>query len=94
MIELRRDEVLQRGTFEVIYAGTGYVLAYKRELNGRRYYVILNFADATQITELPEPIGEVIAESYPGSAVVRDDGRVSIMGFGAALLRVRSDPDN
>lgn len=94
LIELRHDEVLQRGTFEVVYAGTGYVLAYKRELDERRYYVILNFADATQITELPEPIRAVIAETSPGATVVREDGRVSITGFGAALLQVGPDLDS
>lgn len=86
LLELRRDPVLQRGDFEVIDAGSGYVLAYKRSLNNATYYTVLNFAAAMQIVTLPIAVKEILAATHAGAAMVRDDGRVSLQGFAAALL--------
>jgi alpha-glucosidase len=86
LLELRNDAVMRQGSFEVVGAGSGYVLAYKRELGGNSYYVICNFAAAMQIVELPVSVGGIIAETSIGAATVRDDGRVSLQGFGAAIL--------
>jgi len=86
LLALRKDSVLQRGNFEVVDSGSGYVLAYKRSLEGTVQYVVCNFAAAMQIVTLPIPMKKILAETHIGSATIRDDGRVSLQGFGAALL--------
>lgn len=91
LMELRRDQTIQRGSFTVVPAGSGYVLAYERSLNNVSYYVLCNFADVAQVTELPKLVGDIVAETLPGVATIRSDGRVSVAGFGAVLLRVVSD---
>lgn len=93
LMELRRDPVLQRGSFEVVESGSGYVLAYKRSLDGTTYYAVLNFAGAMQVISLPTAVNTVLAASRSGAAVIRGDGRVSLQGFGAALLTAAAQTD-
>lgn len=90
LLQLRREPLWQRGSFTVVDTDTGYVLAYARELDGQRYYVALNYADAAQICALPEVIVDVVAMTHPGAVTVRSDGRVSLEGFGAAVLVPRA----
>lgn len=63
LISLRKQmPVLRYGSYERFYAGTGYVLAFKREYEGARAYVLINFADQPQHIELPESV-KLIATS-------------------------------
>jgi alpha-glucosidase len=86
LLELRKEAVMQRGSFEIVSAGSGYVLAYKRTLGDVNYYVVCNFAAAMQILDLPVPMTALVAETHINSTVIRPDGRVSLQGFGAAIL--------
>ena len=91
LLEHRHDPVLRAGSFEVVPADSGYVLVYKRSLEGKTYYVVLNFADAMQIISLPEPVSGITVMTHPWGTLIREDGRVTLQGFGAALLIATSD---
>lgn len=53
LTELRRDPILQAGSYHPVEA-TGDVLAYERRLAGRRRLVALNLGDAPQTLALPD----------------------------------------
>lgn len=86
LLKLRTEALWQRGSFEIVDCGSGYVLAYKRSLDNALCYVVCNFAAAMQILELPSSVDTIVAETHIGSTTIREDGRVSLQGFGAAIL--------
>ena len=56
LIALRKlFPALIHGSFERFYAGTGYVLAFKRQFGNQELYVLANFADSPQDITLPQP---------------------------------------
>ena len=55
--------VLRFGSFEPLDVGSGYVLAFKRELDGARAYVVVNYADSSQRISLPEQARVVASTS-------------------------------
>lgn len=86
LLVLRREAAISYGSFELVDTDSGYILAYKRILEQTTYYAVLNFADAAQIVSLPVKAAEVVIATHLGAAVVRDDGRISLQGFTAALV--------
>lgn len=94
LLKLRTEVVWQRGNFEVVNSGSGYVLAYRLSLGGEERYVVCNFAAAMQILELPVSVKAVLAETHIGSTTIREDGRVCLQGFGAAILSGEAPQDN
>ncbi len=54
---------LVHGSYENIDVGNGYVLAFKRELWGEKFYVVVNFADQLQEFKLPEECQTVLTSS-------------------------------
>jgi alpha-glucosidase len=55
LVRLRKQyPVLRIGSFTRLFVGSGYVLAFKRELDDQRVYVVVNFADQPQDIQLPE----------------------------------------
>jgi alpha-glucosidase len=86
LLELRKDPVLQRGTFKVVACDSGYVLAFERSVDGTVYYAVFNFANAMQIITLPVRAKELRVSTHLGGVTIRDDGRVVLPGFAAALL--------
>lgn len=62
LIRARKQlQVLRDGSFNRVWVGSGYVLAFKRELEGKKVYVTMNFADQPQRIELPEPAAPFIS---------------------------------
>jgi len=55
--------VLRFGSFEPLDVCSGYVLAFKRELDGARAYVVVNYADSPQRISLPEQARVVASTS-------------------------------
>lgn len=82
LIKLRKEyPALIGGTFERFYAGSGYVLAFKRELGSQRLYVLVNFAEDRQPISLPEHCAPLLSS--------RDKNNVdvdSIEGNSAAIF--------
>lgn len=86
LLALRHDPVLRSGSFELVEPGSGYVLAYKRSLNGATYYIACNFAAAMQIVTLPTTIRDIRVMTHIGAASILDDRRVGLQGYSAVIL--------
>lgn len=82
LINLRKEmPVLVNGSFETFFSGSGYVLSFKRELEGQRVYVFMNFADAEQSINIPEDC-VLLASSQPrdfGQPLNRLNGHQAIL---------------
>lgn len=94
LLALRRESVLRDGKFELVESGSGYVLAFRRSLDGATYYVVCNFADAMQFVTLPVVARNIQAMTHVGAATVLEDGRVSLQGYSAAILSEVAEQDN
>jgi alpha-glucosidase len=86
LLALRNDDVLKRGSFEVIGTDNGFLLVYKRELGEKRYYAVHNFADQTQTVTLPEQAKDILVATKPGDASIQANNQVSLKGYAAALF--------
>ena len=83
LIALRKQyPALVHGSFEKIYVGTGYVLAFKREYGNQRLYVLVNYAEDEQAISLPEQC--VLLASSQRTQTKTDIN--SIRGLEAVLL--------
>lgn len=58
---------LIHGSYENIDVGNGFVLAFKREADGERFYVVVNFADQPQEFTLPENCKVVLSSDVKTS---------------------------
>lgn len=67
LLRLRRDPVLQEGTFAPVIAGTSGTFAYTRTLGTQRIQVACNFTAGMQ----PDPFsgGELLLGNYPTSSI-------------------------
>lgn len=83
MINLRKEfPALVYGSFERFYAGSGYLLSFKRELHDQRLYVIVNYADSPQNLEIPEKYS-LLTSSQPRNP---ESDISTINGFEAVIL--------
>lgn len=84
LLQLRRElPILPRGTLEKIHTGNGFVLGFKREFEGQRAYIFVNFADSEQVVSMPEP-GELLITTDSG--VRLDNNTVILSPHGAGLV--------
>lgn len=77
---------LVHGSYQGIDTGNGYVLAFRRELDGERYYVVVNFADQSQDFSLPESCRVVIT-----SDVTMESNPSTIGPYKAILFRAEDN---
>ena len=88
LLKLRQElPVLRSGSLEFFDTGNGYVLAFKRELDGARAYVLVNYADSAQSVVLPETA--VLLASSQRAADESEYPSIELGGYEAVLLVVR-----
>ena len=70
---------------EKLDTGNGFVLGFRRQLDGRQLQIYINFADSAQTVWLPET-GRVIIGTNPN---IRVDGNVlQLPGYGGVLIDI------
>ena len=89
LLKLRQElPVLRSGSLEFFDTGNGYVLAFKRELDGTRAYVLVNYADSPQTVALPET-AVLLASSQRAADGSEECSSIELGGYEAVLLVVR-----
>ena len=86
LLELRHElPILRYGTMEKLDTGNGFVLGFRRQLDGQQLQIYINFADSVQTVWLPET-GRVIIGTNPD---IRVDGNVlQLPGYGGVLIDI------
>ena len=87
LLELRHElPILRHGTMEKLDTGNGFVLGFRRQLDGQQLQIYINFADSAQTVWLPET-GRVIIGTNPDTRV---DGNVlQLPGYGGVLIDIK-----
>lgn len=86
LLELRHElPILRYGSMEKLDTGNGFVLGFRRQLDGRQLQIYINFADSVQTVWLPNS-GRVIIGTNPD---IRVDGDVlQLPGYGGVLIDI------
>ena len=86
LLELRHElPILRYGSMEKLDTGNGFVLGFRRQLDGRQLQIYINFADSAQTVWLSET-GRVIIGTNPD---IRVDGNVlQLPGYGGVLIDI------
>ena len=87
LLELRHElPILRHGTMEKLDTGNGFVLGFRRQLDGQQMQIYINFADSAQTVWLPNS-GRVIIGTNPD---IRVDGDVlQLPGYGGTLIDIK-----
>ena len=86
LLELRHELlVLRHGSMEKLDTGNGFVLGFRRQLDGRQLQIYINFADSVQTVWLPNS-GRVIIGTNPDIRV--DDEVLQLPGYGGVLIDI------
>lgn len=89
LIRLRRQRsVLRLGSYTKIFVGSGYVLAFKRELADQRVYVVMNFADQPQHIEIPELCTRLVSSPTHPAEQKNQAKELTLQAFEAAVYTI------
>lgn len=84
LLKLRRKmPIITHGTLEKIDTGNGFVFGFKRELNGQRAYIFVNFAESEQYVQLPE-YGELVATTHDYTRC--EESALLLPSYGGGLI--------
>ncbi len=84
LLRLRRElPIISRGTLKKIDTDNGFVLGFRREFEGQRAYVFVNFANSEQTASVPEP-GELLITT--DNDVHLDNNTLVLSPYGAGLV--------
>ena len=87
LLELRHElPILRHGTMEKLDTGNGFVLGFRRQLDGQQLQIYINFADSAQTVWLPET-GRVIIGTNPDIHV--DGDVLQLPGYGGVLIDIK-----
>jgi alpha-glucosidase len=91
LIRLRREnDVLSVGTFRLVSAEDG-VLAYMRELAGRRVLVALNMSDRQRDFHGKRPVGKALLSTYLDHLAPSDTGEIHLRANEGLICRLLPD---
>lgn len=80
------NDLMKYGSFETMFVGNGYVFAYKREYEGKRYYTALNFDNTPQFVTMPE-MGKVVYATHPVDLPeLADDRSITLRPYEGILV--------
>lgn len=77
--------ILVKGSLEPVDIGNGLILALKRTYEGRRAYILVNFANAEQYAILPEQ-GRIITSTHPWVDMYMNDRNITLPGHAGVLV--------
>lgn len=86
LLKLRQAmPILLHGSIEPVDTGNGFILGFKRELHGLRAYIFINFANADQYINMPEP-GKIITSTHSWVDFKQTNQTITLPGHAGVLV--------